>query len=140
MKPALEKGKRKGTDYTECRETGGGYRCVVQSAQVRKPGGSGVSPPGARVIPINRHESEIEGLRAFRSVLDVPGEIDMVTIYVPPADALDVLSEVAEKQIPEVWLDTGADAPEVIARARELAMEPIVACSLMATGAVPQGS
>ena len=94
---------------------------------------------GYEVIPINRHESEIEGLRAFRSVLDVPGEIDMVTIYVPPADALDVLSEVAEKQIPEVWLNTGADAPEVIARARELGMEPIVACSLMAIGAVPRG-
>ena len=95
---------------------------------------------GHEVIPINRHESEIEGLKAYASILDVPGEIDMVTIYLPPADTLGVIGEVAEKQIQEIWLNPGADAPEVIARARELGVEPIIACSLMAIGELPWGS
>ena len=89
---------------------------------------------GYRVVPINRREAEIEGLRVYRSVLDVPGQIDMVTIYVPPTEGLDVLVEVAEKRIPEVWINPGAESPEVIQRARELGLEPIVACSLMALG------
>ena len=63
----------------------------------------------------------------------------MVTIYVPPTEALDVICQIAEKKIPEVWLNPGADAPEVIDRARELGLEPIVACSLMAIGAAAQG-
>lgn len=94
----------------------------------------GYQRQGFTVIPINRHETEIEGLKAYRSVLDVPGAIDMATLYVPPAEGLDVLLEVAEKRIPEVWINPGADTPEVIQRARELGLEPIVACSLMAIG------
>jgi predicted CoA-binding protein len=39
---------------------------------------------GYTVVPINPHETEIEGLRAYASVLDVPGPIDMASIYVPP--------------------------------------------------------
>ena len=94
---------------------------------------------GYEVIPVNRHETQIEGLTTYHSVLDIPGEVDMVTIYVPPAEALDVICQIAEKKIPEVWLNPGADAPEVIDRARELGLEPIVACSLMAIGAAAQG-
>ena len=94
----------------------------------------GFQRQGFTVIPINRHEAEIEGLKAYHSVLDVPGAIDMATLYVPPAEGLDVLVELAEKRIPEVWINPGADTPEVIQRARELGLEPIVACSLMAIG------
>ena len=39
---------------------------------------------GYTVVPINPHEAEIEGLKAYASVLDVPGPIDMATLYVPP--------------------------------------------------------
>ena len=39
---------------------------------------------GYTVVPINPHETEIEGLKAYASVLDVPGPIDMATLYVPP--------------------------------------------------------
>ena len=38
---------------------------------------------GYDVVPINPHESEIEGLRAYKSVLDVPGSVDMATFYTP---------------------------------------------------------
>ena len=84
--------------------------------------------------PINPRESEIEGLKVYRSVLDVPGQIDMATIYLPPTEGLDVLVEVAEKRISEVWINPGAESPEVLQRAHELGLEPIVACSLMALG------
>ena len=93
---------------------------------------------GYDVIPVNRHETQIEGLTAYGSVLDIPGEVDMVTIYVPPAEALDVICQVADKKIPVVWLNPGADAPEVVDRARELGLEVIVGCSLMSVGAEPQ--
>ena len=41
---------------------------------------------GYRVIPINPTRAEVEGHKAYASVLDVPGPIDMATVYVP-ADA-----------------------------------------------------
>jgi predicted CoA-binding protein len=92
---------------------------------------------GYTVIPINPHEAEVEGLRAYASVLDVPGAIDMASVYVPPEVGERVMEEIAQKRIPEVWLNPGADGDRVIARARALQIMPIVACSIIAIGQNP---
>jgi predicted CoA-binding protein len=92
---------------------------------------------GYTVIPINPHEAEVEGLRTYASVLDVPGAIDMATFYVPPDVGERVIEEVARKQIAEVWLNPGSESDALIARARALAIQPIVACSIVAIGRNP---
>lgn len=89
---------------------------------------------GYEVIPINPHESAVEGLTAYASVLDVPGAVDMATLYVPPHVGLAVIEEIARKGIREVWLNPGAESPELSARARALGLEPIEACSITALG------
>src|SRR4051794_35108560 len=92
---------------------------------------------GYTVIPINPHETTVEGLQAYASVLDVPGPIDMATLYVQRDAGIRVMDEIAKKQIPEVWLNPGADADEVISRANALELKPIVACSIIAIGENP---
>ncbi len=92
---------------------------------------------GYTVVPINPNEREVEGLKTYASVLDVPGPIDMATFYVPPDIGERVIEEVARKGIPEVWFNPGADSDELIARARGLQLQPIVACSIRAIGEDP---
>ena len=92
---------------------------------------------GYTVIPINPNEGEVEGLKTYASVLDVPGAIDMATLYVPPEIGERVIDEIARKKIPEVWLNPGAESDALIARARALAIEPIVACSIVGIGENP---
>jgi predicted CoA-binding protein len=92
---------------------------------------------GYTVIPINPHEAEVEGLKTYRSVMDVPGAIDMASFYVPPEIGLRLIDEVARKGIPEVWLNPGADSDKLIARAKSLNIQPIVACSVVAIGQNP---
>lgn len=92
---------------------------------------------GYDVIPINPHESQIEGLPTYASVLEVPGTIDMATLYVPPHIGLKVIDEIARKGIPEVWLNPGAESPELSAKARGLGVEPIEACSIHGIGETP---
>ena len=92
---------------------------------------------GYTVIPINPHESDVEGLKTYASVLDVPGVIDMASFYVPPEIGEQVIGEVAQKGISEVWLNPGAESDELIARARALQIQPIVACSIVAIGENP---
>ena len=46
---------------------------------------------GYDVLPVNPNETTIEGLRAWRSVADIPGPLDMVTFYVPPEIGLGLL-------------------------------------------------
>jgi predicted CoA-binding protein len=92
---------------------------------------------GYTVVPVNPRESMIEGDRAYASVLDYPGPIDEATVYVPPEIGVQVMDEIAQKQIPSVWLNPGADAPEVVARARALGIRPVVACSILGVGESP---
>ena len=92
---------------------------------------------GYTVVPINPHEGEVEGLRTYKSVLDVPGPIDMATIYVPPEIGEVVIAEIALKKIPEVWLNPGAESDALIERARALQIQPIAACSIIGIGENP---
>ena len=92
---------------------------------------------GYSVIAVNPNESEVEGYRTYPSVLDVPGEIDMATVYVQPDVAVRIIEELAQKGVPEVWLNPGADGPAVLRRARELGVNTIQACSIMAIGDSP---
>jgi uncharacterized protein len=92
---------------------------------------------GYTVIPINPNEREVEGLKSYASVLDVPGPIDMASLYLPPEIGEQVIGEIAQKGIAEVWLNPGAESDELIARAKALNIQPIVACSIVAIGENP---
>jgi uncharacterized protein len=92
---------------------------------------------GDTVIPINPKEPEVEGEKSYQSVLDVPGPIDMATMYVAPAVGLKILDELAQKGIRQVWLNPGADSPEVVERAKALGLTPVVACSIVGIGMNP---
>jgi len=95
------------------------------------------SAAGDTVIPIHPHAAEIEGKRAYRSVVDVPDPIDMATVYLPPDVALTVLPDLKRKGIGEVWLNPGADDDAVVEEARRLGLNAIVACSIMGAGQRP---
>jgi predicted CoA-binding protein len=92
---------------------------------------------GYTVFPINPAEVEVEGHKAYRSVLDVPGTVDLATIYVPGRVGTLVLDEIAKKGIPEVWLNPGADDPAVVEKARSLGLETVRHCSIIAIGDSP---
>ncbi len=92
---------------------------------------------GYSVLAINPNELEVEGHRTYRSVLDVPGTIDMATLYVPPDIGVQVVEEIARKGIAEVWLNPGADGDQVVRRARELGVHTIQACSILGIGESP---
>src|SRR5262245_7916839 len=92
---------------------------------------------GYTVVPVNPREQEIEGVPAYRSVLNYSGTIDEATVYVPAGAGVRVMDEIAKKGIKVVWLNPGADDPEVVMRARKLGLEPITRCSIRAIGESP---
>jgi len=93
---------------------------------------------GYQVFPVHPAADTIEGLPAYRSVLDVPAErLDRISIYLPPEVGMTVIDEVVRKPAAEVWLNPGAESPELIARARALGLNVIVACSIVGAGGNP---
>jgi predicted CoA-binding protein len=92
---------------------------------------------GYTVVPVNPHVAEVEGLKTYASITDVPGPVDMASLYVPPEVGERLIDDIARKGVGEVWLNPGAESDALIARARALNIEPIVACSVVAIGQNP---
>lgn len=92
---------------------------------------------GHTVHPVNPHEDRIEGLRVYRSVEDVPGELDAILVYLPPDITTEVLPGIARKGAGSVYFNPGSESVEVVRKARELGIDPILACSIVAIGESP---
>lgn len=92
---------------------------------------------GYDVYPVHPTEQTIEGLKAFRSILDIPGSLDKVSLYVPPTVGMKLVDEISKKGCKELWLNPGADSPELYQKAQSLGLNPIVACSIVGVGVNP---
>jgi uncharacterized protein len=84
---------------------------------------------GYEVFPVHPKEETIEGLKVYRSMLDIPVALDRVSLYLPPAIGLKVLDDIAKKGCRELWINPGAESPELMARAEGLKLNTIYACS-----------
>jgi predicted CoA-binding protein len=92
---------------------------------------------GWEVYPINPKGGVIEGLTACKSLAEVPGKIDRVTVYLPPTLGMQVLPDVAKAKPAEFFVNPGAESAELLAEARRLGLEPIAACSIVDIGVSP---
>jgi predicted CoA-binding protein len=92
---------------------------------------------GHSVFPVSLKQATVEGLRAFRSILDVPANLDATLVYVPPEVTLRLLPAIARKGPGALYLNPGSEDDAVLARAAELGLQPILACSILAIGDRP---
>lgn len=111
------------------------------SADRRKFGNKSVRAHQAQgwvVYPINPAGGEIEGLQAYRSLEELPDRPYRVSMYVPPAVGMQLLPALARLKPAELFLNPGAESDELVERARELGLEPIIACSIVNLGVSPR--
>ena len=92
---------------------------------------------GYTVFPVNLKELEIEGLRAYRSILDVPVRPRMISVYLPPPVLLKILPDIAAKGCDELWLNPGTESDQVLAEAQRFGLNVIQACSIVGVGMSP---
>jgi predicted CoA-binding protein len=58
---------------------------------------------GYRVIPVNPRESEILGEKSFKSLLDVPGPVDIVNVFRAPAALPAIAAEAVKIHAGNLW-------------------------------------
>lgn len=84
---------------------------------------------GYEVYPVNPKEETIEGLKCYKSVLDIPVALERVSLYLPPPVSVKILDDIAKKGCKELWVNPGAESAELIEKARQLGLNAIFACS-----------
>ncbi len=93
---------------------------------------------GYTVYPVNPKADVIEGLKAFKSLAEVPaGKLDRISVYLPPQVGMVVLPEIAARGCDELWLNPGSDSDELVEAARAKGLNVIQACSIVDVGVSP---
>jgi predicted CoA-binding protein len=72
---------------------------------------------GYTVIPVHPSATEILGVKAYRSLLDVPDKIDIVNVFRPADEAPAIAEQAVQVKAGALWLQLGIVSP----RAREIA-------------------
>ncbi|HVU49087.1 MAG TPA: CoA-binding protein [Polyangia bacterium] len=92
---------------------------------------------GWTVYPVNPREREVEGLKSYASITDIPGPVSRATLYLPPALGVGVLDAIKAKGVDELYVNPGAESDELMTKAEALGLNAIWACSIVEIGERP---
>ena len=93
---------------------------------------------GYTVYPVNLSEDEVEGEPVHRGVGDVPADLDLIALYLPPPRTLKVLPQIAEKGARHgVFFNPGTWDQAVLDEAERLGIPVRRECAIVAAGFSP---
>ena len=75
---------------------------------------------GYQVYPVHPEAEQIDGERCYASLASIEDDVDGVLVVVPPERSGQVLQDATDAGIRNVWLQQGAESPEVVALGEEL--------------------
>ena len=99
---------------------------VGASRDPRKAGGSvpaGLQKRGFRIIPINPYADTLFGERVYRSLAEVPEQIDLVDVFRPAADAPDIARQAVAVGAKALWLQLDIRSAEARRIAEEAGLD-----------------
>ena len=87
---------------------------------------------GYRVYPVNWSAPTVDGIRCYSRLSELPERVNAVLVVVPPPQAVDVIRDAAAAGIRHVWLQQGAESPDVLRLGAELGLDVVAGeCILM---------
>lgn len=91
---------------------------------------------GLKAVPVNPKESEVEGAKCVASVLDLPAEVESISVITPPAVTERVVEQAAGKGIRNVWMQPGAESAKAVEFCRSRGINVIAdgSCILVVLG------
>jgi uncharacterized protein len=81
--------------------------------------GAYLKEQGYRIIPVNPNEEEVLGKRAYDSVEQIPEQVDVVDVFLPPAKTPEIAEDAVRAGARVLWLQEGIENSE----ARRIAEE-----------------
>jgi predicted CoA-binding protein len=67
---------------------------------------------GWRIIPVNPHAAEILGEKVYRTLADVPGQVDFVDVFRPSDQTPDIARQAVAAGATALWLQLGIASAE----------------------------
>jgi predicted CoA-binding protein len=74
---------------------------------------------GYEVYPVNPNLKEIEGVKCYPDIADIPVKVDVVDFVVPPKVTESILKECKKLGLDNIWLQPGSESDAAIAFCHE---------------------
>ena len=81
---------------------------------------------GYRIIPVNPHEKEVLGEKAYPSLDDVPDPIEVVDIFRRPEYVPDIVEAAIRRNARVIWMQLGVANEIAAARARAAGLDVVM--------------
>jgi uncharacterized protein len=69
---------------------------------------------GFDLYPVNPNVDEIYGVKCYRTVADLPGDVKNLLILTPKKETAAIVASAAEKGIERIWIQQSSDTPEAL--------------------------
>lgn len=89
-----------------------------------------------RVVPVNPREQEIEGIQCVASVMDLPDDVESISVITPPNITEQVVDMAVRKGIKHIWMQPGAESDVAVEACRKNGINVIAdgSCILVVLG------
>lgn len=86
---------------------------------------------GYDAVPVNPSFEEVLGKRCFRSITEVPGPIDTVTMYLSAARSEPLADAIIAAKPRRIIFNPGAENESLAQRAQEAGIQVVHGCTLV---------
>ncbi|MFC2072727.1 CoA-binding protein [Chloroflexota bacterium] len=80
---------------------------------------------GYEVYPVNPKLQELDGVKCYPSLTDIPVKLDVVDFVVPPPVTEEILKECKELGLDRIWLQPGSESEAAIAFCRKNSLKVV---------------
>ncbi|MBI3399188.1 MAG: CoA-binding protein [Deltaproteobacteria bacterium] len=78
------------------------------------------------IIPVNPNCKEVFGRKCYKSLLDVPGDIDVVDIFRRREDVMPIVEAAIKIQAKAIWMQEGVVNEEAAKKARQTGINVVM--------------
>ena len=90
---------------------------------------------GYKAIPVNPALSEVLGEECYPSILDVPGPIDTVTMYLGAERSTLLIDDIIQAKPRRIIFNPGAENDALVKAAEDAGIAVVIGCTLVMLGA-----
>ncbi|MCF8142800.1 MAG: CoA-binding protein [Deltaproteobacteria bacterium] len=81
---------------------------------------------GFEVVPVNPGQREILGKTCYRSVADIPFQVDMVNLFLNPTRVPPLVDQAIDKRVRVIWMQVGVVHNAAAQKARGTGIQVIM--------------
>ncbi|MGC8565364.1 MAG: CoA-binding protein [Thermoplasmata archaeon] len=74
---------------------------------------------GYKCYPVNPTADNIGGIKSYKTILDIPYDIDVADVFLPSEKVINIVNDVIKKKVRVLWMQEGIVNEEAAKVARE---------------------